>query len=894
VKIDRFIGITRHIGTQIGDGLLAAGCGLVSLGLYLQTLAPSVATLFDDSLEFPLVVQRLAIAHPTGYPLYTLLGKLFSLGPGSNVAWSVNLLSAVAGALAVALVYLAARQLTRRRWPALLGALALAVSHVFWSQSVIAEVYTLNAAFVAGLLWLALRWAHKPLLPVRPFSLLWAEPRRPQPLFLPREGFWHRLPPVVRRAAQRLHALYRRFYPPVPPSRRLRIHPLAYALAALLGLSQTHHRTALLLVPALLVFAFLVERRVFGRAALLGPEHPGRPRWRQLAGRPALLLVTCLLAPLLLYLYLPLRAHVGSLDGTYADLGFWKWVTTGGYNVFLGDNPLARDLDAAFYMNLFWQQFGPLGLALALVGLVGLIAKRARGGSQSHARSGPQSAAAAGLWSSGSKLRRKALALTSLAFLTYVAFALIYRVPDVEVFFIPAFLITAIWIAAGLDYALDILRIRGQTMAARRFLAACTLLLAASAIAQPLFLAARNYPDLDLSRRWIVHDYGRYVLDQELPYGSSTVIGLGGEMTLLEYFQDATHLRADVETVRADDEAARRAAVDAALAEGRAVFLTGPLPGLSDAYTLDSLTGLIDVDGHLETLIRVSELGDESPTPPRPTDLKLAPGLKLLGYGLREHHGHWLGWARLRLWWRAPQGLATPLKISARLVDAVGRTVAATDAEPVSGAYPTTAWRPGEVVADAYEIPLPAGLPPGDYRPLVIVYDPATTAELGRVELDPIYLQSSPVRPPQRALEASVARTVYARFGDVELLGFTPPDPEVAYRPGEALPLTLLWQAQGQPSGDLQVMFWLEDAEEYPLGGEPVGGRFPAAQWGDGQVVRQWPSLQVPSDAPAGTYHLKMRLTRDGQPVPWGRWLIPLGSDLELGEVRISAPEPGQ
>ncbi|MGD2205299.1 MAG: DUF2723 domain-containing protein [Anaerolineae bacterium] len=903
--------LLRQAWKSLGDLLLAAGgshafgaacCFLLSLILYFQTLAPSVATLFDDSLEFPLVAQRLAIAHPTGYPLYTLLGKLFVLGPWYNVAWAVNFLSAVAGALAVALVYLVARRLTRRRWPALVGALALAVSPVFWSQSIIAEVYTLNAAFVAGLLWLALRWAREPLLPVKPFSLLLAEPQRPRPLFLPREGLWLRLPPTVRRVAHRANMLYRRFYPPVLPRRRLRLHPMAYLLAALLGLSQAHHRTALLLVPALLVLAFLVERRVFSRAALLGPEHPDQPRWRQILGRPVLLLAACSLLPLSLYLYLALRAHVGSLDGAYADLGFWRWVTASGYGAFLSDNPLARDLDAAFYGELFWQQFGPVGLALALVGLVGLVAKREQRfhphprslSLKGEGNSSPLPLGGEG-WGEGGmcRFRVRALTLTGLAFLTYAAFALVYRVPDVEVFFIPAFLIVAVWIAAGLDHALDLLRIRGQSLAGRRLLAVSAVLMAAASIAQPLLLAARNYPDLDLSRRWIVHDYGRYLLDQELPYDNSTVIGLGGEMTLIEYFQAASNLRADVETVRADDEAARRSAVDAALAEGRAVFLTRPLPGLTRDYSLDAVTGLINVGGHLETLIRVSDLGDESPTIPRSTDLEPAPGLELLGYGLREHHGHWLGWARLRLWWRAPQGLAAPPKISARLVDAGGHTVAATDAEPVSGAYPTPAWRPGEVVADAYEIPLPAGLPPGDYRPLVIVYDPDTTAELGRAELEPVYLAGSPVRPPQRALEASVARTVYARFGDVELLGFTPPDPEVAYRPGDTLPLTLLWQAQGQPGGDLQVTFWLEDVEEYPLGGEPVGGRFPVGRWTDtlkgtgGQIVRQWPALQVPGDAPAGAYRLKMRVTRGGRPVAWGRWWIPLGSDLDLGLVQI-------
>jgi hypothetical protein len=866
VKAKRFVAAARRVWKSMGDGVLVVGLFAASLALYVQTLAPSVAALFDDSLEFPLVSYRLGIAHPTGYPLYTLLGKLFSLMPWHNMAWRVNLLSAVAGALTVALVYLVARQLARRL-PALLGALALAVSPVFWSQAVIAEVYTLAGAFVALLLWLALRWARKPLLPVEPFSLLHVAPEKQYTLFLPGEGIWFRLPPGIRRRAAQLGRVYRKVLPAVPPRRRLRLHPGLYALAALVGLSLTHHRMALLLVPALLVLVLLVEPRVLGRAALLGPEHPGRPRWQQILGRPVALLLLSFLAPLLLYLYLPLRGHVGSLDGAYTNTlgGFFQWVAASGYSVFLGENPLARDLDASFYGGLFWRQFGPVGLALALLGILSLLRRpRARGAS----------------------LRPQALALTALAFLTFVSFGVVYRVPDVEVFFVPAFVVVAVWIGVGLDYAAGLLRPRGPSLALRRLLAAGGLALFLGAIIQPLAIAAHNYPDLDLSRRWIVHDYGEYLLQEPLP-PQSTVVGILGEMTLLRYFQDTAGMRPDLETIAADDEALRREKVDAALGGGRAVFITRPLPGLAEEHALDAVTGIIDVGGHLETLIRVGQPSSQASELPRPTDHEPVPGLQLLGYGVRQHGGHWQEWARLRLWWQAPAGLAEPFKVSVRLVDVDGQVVAATDAEPVSGAYPATAWRPGEIVADAYEIPLPAGLPPGDYAPLVIVYDPATGAERGRVELPAVSLQGSGARPPRRALEQSLAQTAYARFGEVELLGFTPPDPGVVYRPGDALPLALLWQALAAPAGDLQVSFWLEAGGLHPLGQAPVGGYFPASAWGQGRVVRQQPVLRVPDVESPGTYRLKMRLTRDGQPVPWGRWLIPLGSDLDLGAVQI-------
>jgi hypothetical protein len=356
---------------------------------------------------------------------------------------------------------------------------------------------------------------------------------------------------------------------------------------------------------------------------------------------------------------------------------------------------------------------------------------------------------------------------------------------------------------------------------------------------------------------------------------------------LLRYFQQTAGLRPDIDTIRADEESTRREAVDTALARGGAVYITRPLPGLAADYALGSITGMIDVAGDLQTLIHVGDPTYEAPTAPHRVAEELMPGLELVGYGLHQHGGHWQAWARLRLWWQAPGGLEEPFKVSARLVDAVGRTVAATDAEPVAGAYPATGWRPREVVADAYEIPLPAGLPPGEYTPLVVVYQPGTGTELGRTELPPVRLTGNPNRPPRQALQTDVSATAYARFGEVELLGLTPPDPKMTYLPGDALPLTLLWQASDAPRGDLRVEFWLEGEEMAPLDEQPLGGRFPASKWSAGQVVRQQPNLRVPGSASPGSYELKMRVSRDGQPVPWGRWLIPMGSDLLLGRLRV-------
>ncbi|OGY49970.1 MAG: hypothetical protein A3J59_00940 [Candidatus Buchananbacteria bacterium RIFCSPHIGHO2_02_FULL_56_16] len=140
------------------DFLLASLVFTVTMSVYLFTLAPTVT--IEDSGEFITAVYVLGIPHPPGFPLYILLGKLFTIVvPIGTVAWRVNLLSAVFGALTAALLSAIISRLSRNRVVALSGGLLLAFSPIFWSQSIIAEVYTLNTFFVAFLLFLLIEWS---------------------------------------------------------------------------------------------------------------------------------------------------------------------------------------------------------------------------------------------------------------------------------------------------------------------------------------------------------------------------------------------------------------------------------------------------------------------------------------------------------------------------------------------------------------------------------------------------------------------------------------------------------------------------------------------------------------------------------------------------------------
>ena len=141
------------------DGVFALIIGLAGFVFYAATAAPSVATLFDDSLEFQVVLPTLGIAHPSGYPLYTLLGKLFTLLiPFRDAAGRANLLSALCAGAALGVLYLLAQKIAGNRAAAATATALFALSPAWWSQATIAEVYALHGLLVVLFLYLLLRW----------------------------------------------------------------------------------------------------------------------------------------------------------------------------------------------------------------------------------------------------------------------------------------------------------------------------------------------------------------------------------------------------------------------------------------------------------------------------------------------------------------------------------------------------------------------------------------------------------------------------------------------------------------------------------------------------------------------------------------------------------------
>ncbi len=140
--------------------LAAAGlAGALSFALYLASNHPFAS--HHDAAEFQTLARTGGIAH-AGYPALILLLRFFGGMPFSTLAFRANLLSGLAGAVAVGLSAYGGARLTGRWWAGLVGAGALALSYSLWSASSVAGVHAFTLALDAALYVLALRFVARP------------------------------------------------------------------------------------------------------------------------------------------------------------------------------------------------------------------------------------------------------------------------------------------------------------------------------------------------------------------------------------------------------------------------------------------------------------------------------------------------------------------------------------------------------------------------------------------------------------------------------------------------------------------------------------------------------------------------------------------------------------
>lgn len=648
--------------------------GALVLIVYLTTLGDHVGQ--ADTFEFQVVAPQLGIAHPTGYPLFVILGKIFSLLPLGSMAWRVNLLSALFATLAVWLIYRVSVLLTSDRLAAALAALLLAASPVFWSQAVVAEVYALNALLMAAILYLLLNFLRAPIV----------QPASPRSL---------------------------------------------YGLFLLCGLALSHHLTSVILLPAIAITLFIVR------------PHYSRRVW---LGAGGLLALGVLLPWSFLYLRWP-ALH----NGQFMTVGEWlNWILGlrfgGALNLALWIDPTRWGI----ITRISGAQYGPIGLGLAAVGLIVLL-KRS--------------------WPSA--------LITAALFAGYFFYGLVYNVPDVAVFIIPALLVLAVWIGVGMAWLAASL---GKLLAANKRLEVLRMLPYLLLAVLPLWqwashVDAANQRGLNADQE----AWGRYVLDLPIPPGAALLVD-SEKIAPLYYLQVTEHLRPDLDIVVLGDETLYRQELDRRVAAGQPVYLARFLPNLP--YRMRSLGPLVEVSREPQTAL---------PSMSTPLNASFGDEIKLLGVTPEPGRPY-----RLTLYWQATSPQRPNYHVRLRLVDATGQVVwEDTGAHPVNGYYPTGAWSPGEVVSDFHEVTIAPALPAGTYRLEAGLFKPFQAAGL-TVNGEPwlpvgdIQVVTPRTLALPRAVRLSYGQTVVSELSE---LGTVAPESPVTFQlnalganiPGEVL-----------------------------------------------------------------------------------------------------------
>ena len=296
----------------IPPGVLAVSL----MAVYLSTIAPGLtwANNGSDGGDYISAAATGGVAHPTGYPLYLLLARLFQFLPVGSLAFRTNLLSTFAVISAAVLLYgLVTRSLCpsdpSKYWLAgFVAGLAFGVAPLIWAQALTTDVHGLHALFVVLLLYLS----------ENPLSVHFTQERKDR------------------------------------------------LLGLTFGLSMGNHVTTILLLPIIL---FTTIRR--------NPTLPKEKYWYdgwQLDGRSLLRRLIWLGGGLLVYLSLPVRAlsHPPVNWGNPINLDGFIWLVSGSlYQRLLLNLTFLSFLDRVrAAAALLLGQFGVIGLIVSLIGLI--------------------------------------------------------------------------------------------------------------------------------------------------------------------------------------------------------------------------------------------------------------------------------------------------------------------------------------------------------------------------------------------------------------------------------------------------------------------------------------------------------------------------------------------
>ena len=544
--------------------VIAALVFVAAAVVYLVTLAPTVP--FWDSGEFIAVSYILGVPHSPGTPFYVLLGRIATLIPWATVAQRVNALSAITSAFTVMFTYLCGLKIIRQAqgaaraagddWiahvGAATGALMFAYSDSFWENSIEAEVYALMSLAQILVFWLGLRW--------------WEEhERRPTagPLLVCVYLMWlcvglhlgvaiMGLPLMVlvaavdRRAAlvfgmPFLSSLFVTMGLERMAGVMLVLSTLTFAIYSwqgkLSGLVVAAGAIAALvgMVPAFGDADFTAGTALIATASLVVPLALLARKWRE--GRILALAIALMVVGYSTHLYLPIRAaqHPAVNEGDPSSWNSLRDVLErkqyGQTSMFQRRAPLSAQLDKEFWR--YFRRQWPLAHTPRLWGALLPLTL--------------------GLVGGGWLLRRERnsflytgtfLGLTTAGMIVFLNFT-DHEVRERDYFFQSGYHAYALWIGAGVAFAIAWVRDSFANARTRTIAAASTAALLAF---EPVLLCRTLWFTHNEHNNWIAHDYAYNMLAPLAP--NSYVYTNGDNDTFpLWYMQQVEHLRKDVRVV---------------------------------------------------------------------------------------------------------------------------------------------------------------------------------------------------------------------------------------------------------------------------------------------------------------------------------------------------------
>ena len=305
--------------------------------------------------------------------------------------------------------------------------------------------------------------------------------------------------------------------------------------------------------------------------------------------------------------------------------------------------------------------------------------------------------------------------------------------------------------------------------------------------------------------------------------------------------------------------------------------------------------------GNVRFLIYATPRYAEPPVTEVQVDAQLGEGIWLRRFALWTPEVKPGEVVQVQLTWQAEKQPGQRYKVFLQLLGAQDRLIAQRDSEPVGGNRPTVTWTPGEMVEDNYGILIPLATPPGTYRLIAGMYNPATGERLpvrqGETTRDHIVLpvrvtvQRPSVPPPPALLPFRYANN--ERWGPIRLLGHERyrrgyrHRPDMPIPPGDFLHLTLYWQAVAPPSARWRVTVTVVDGWANVVASwtdDLAGPEYPTTLWEAGEVVRGEFDVYIPPEVKPGTYGVRVQVWREDTPV---------GDPVPLGTVVIGAAEGG-